>query len=104
MKALGFNTLRMHAKVEADTFYYECDRLGMIVIQDMVNNGRYDFIRDTALPTIGIKYFPSWLIHRTKKQKSLFLEGLKRTVNQLYNHPCICYWTIFNEGWGQFEP
>ncbi|MBO5286641.1 MAG: glycoside hydrolase family 2 [Clostridia bacterium] len=104
MKALGFNTLRKHIKIEPEWFYYDCDRLGMIVFQDMVNNGRYSFVRDTALPTVGIKYFPPWLIHRTREQRAEFLKGMKETVNQLYNHPCICYWTIFNEGWGQFSP
>ena len=103
MKALGFNTLRKHIKIEPEYFYYECDRLGMIVFQDMVNNGRYSFLRDTALPTVGLKRLPN--LFRTKKQgvKRAFLEGMKSTVKQLYNHPCICYWTIFNEGWGQHE-
>ena len=54
MKQLGFNTLRKHIKVEPEEFYYQCDRLGMIVFQDMVNNGDYDFVRDTVLPTVGI--------------------------------------------------
>ena len=40
---------------------------------------------------------------RTKAQKECFIDGLKKTIRQLYNHPCICYWTIFNEGWGQFD-
>ena len=53
MKKLGFNTLRKHIKVEAEEFYYQCDKLGMIVWQDMVNNDDYNFLRDTALPTIG---------------------------------------------------
>ncbi len=53
-KKLGFNTLRKHIKVEPQRFYYECDRLGMAVFQDMVNNDHYSFIRDTALPTIGL--------------------------------------------------
>ena len=52
MKKLGFNTLRKHIKVEPEEFYYQCDRLGMVVFQDMVNNGRYCFLRDTALPTV----------------------------------------------------
>ena len=103
MKELGFNTLRKHIKVEPDIFYHECDRLGMIVFQDFVNNGTYSFMRDTALPTVLTKRFPEWLMLRTRKEKDAFMEGAKRTVNQLFNHPCICYWTIFNEGWGQFD-
>lgn len=103
MKSLGFNTLRKHIKVEPQFFYYECDRLGMIVFQDMVNNGRYSFVRDTALPTIGIKKLASVLHRRSHSVKTAFVSSMEKTVKQLYNHPCICYWTIFNEGWGQFE-
>ena len=54
MKSLGFNTLRKHIKIEPEQFYYDCDRLGMIVFQDMVNNGEYHYGRDTVLPTLGI--------------------------------------------------
>lgn len=101
MKSLGFNTLRKHIKIEPEWFYYECDRQGMIVFQDMVNNGKYSFFHDTALPTIGLKNLPE--VKRTESQKKHFKHFLKRTVTQLYNHPSICYWTIFNEGWGQFD-
>lgn len=103
MKELGFNTLRKHIKVEPEQFYYDCDRLGMIVFQDFVNNGSYSFLRDTAFPTVFSKKFPEKLMLRTKQQKDGFIDCLKKTVKQLYNHPCICYWTIFNEGWGQFD-
>ncbi|MBQ7353456.1 MAG: MFS transporter [Clostridia bacterium] len=100
-KALGFNTLRKHIKIEPEWFYYECDRQGMIVFQDMVNNGKYSFFHDTALPTIGFKNLKEK--KRTDSQKSCFISSMKETVKQLYNHPSICYYTIFNEGWGQFE-
>jgi len=102
-KSLGFNTLRKHIKIEPEYFYYECDRLGMIVFQDMVNNGKYSFFRDTALPTIGFKRLPTLFAPRRRSVKKAFVSGMQKTVKQLYNHPCICYWTIFNEGWGQFE-
>lgn len=100
-KKLGFNTLRKHIKVEPEWFYYECDRQGIIVFQDMVNNSKYSFFRDTALPTIGFKNLKEK--KRTSEERDAFVSGMKRTVNQLYNHPCVCYYTIFNEGWGQFE-
>lgn len=103
MKGLGFNTLRKHIKVEPEQFYYDCDRLGMIVFQDMVNNGDYSFLRDTALPTIGLKRRNDRRLHRDPETRRRFEEGMAETVTRLYNHPCICYWTIFNEGWGQFE-
>ncbi len=101
MKSLGFNMLRKHIKIEPDIFYYECDRLGMIVFQDMVNNGKYHFLIDTALPTIGLK---KGISHRaTKRRRSLFESQAKETLSHLYNHPCVCYYTIFNEGWGQYD-
>ena len=103
MKKLGFNTLRKHIKVEPEEFYYQCDKLGMIVFQDMVNNGDYSFFRDTALPTIGIQKLNDRNFHKDEKVRKMFLSSMEATVNQLKNHPCICYWTIFNEGWGQFD-
>ena len=103
MKELGFNTLRKHIKVEPEQFYYDCDRLGMLVMQDMVNNGHYSFFRDTALPTVGLKKLKDKSLHRDKATRAAFFEGMEATVNQLRNHPCIVYWTIFNEGWGQFD-
>ena len=103
MKKLGFNTLRKHIKVEAEEFYYQCDKLGMIVWQDMVNNSDYNFLRDTALPTVGIQKLQDQNLHRNEQSRRRFLEGMEATVKQLRNHPCICYWTIFNEAWGQFD-
>ena len=103
MKALGFNTLRKHIKIEPQQFYYDCDRLGMIVVQDMVNNGDYSFIRDTALPTVGIKRLGDHRLHRDEETRRAFLTAMEQTVRQLKHHPSICCWTIFNEGWGQFE-
>ena len=102
MKALGFNTLRKHIKVEPERFYYDCDRLGMVVFQDMVNNGVYHYITETVLPTIGWVWSDDRLTHRNRKTRQEFLRAMEGTVAQLRNHPCICYWTIFNEGWGQF--
>ncbi len=103
MKSLGFNTLRKHIKIEPEQFYYDCDRLGMIVFQDMVNNGNYSFFHDTVLPTIGLKNLSDKNRHSNPESRKIFLETMDDTVRHLYNHPSICYWTIFNEGWGQFE-
>ena len=103
MKRLGFNTLRKHIKVEPEEFYYQCDKLGMVVFQDMVNNSDYNFFRDTVLPTIGIQKLPDKALHTDAHQRKRFLEAMEATVNQLKNHPSICYWTIFNEAWGQFD-
>ncbi|MBQ8835020.1 MAG: glycoside hydrolase family 2 [Oscillospiraceae bacterium] len=106
MKKLGFNMLRKHIKVEPEEFYYQCDRLGMVVFQDMVNNGDYGYVRDTVLPTISLTYqkiMPDKGLHKDENVRRNFLAGMKATVNQLKNHPSIFYWTIFNEGWGQFD-
>ena len=102
MKELGFNMLREHIKVEPECFYYYCDKHGMLVMQDMVNNGNYSFLWDTALPTIGIKKRKDtcgfW-----NERKQIFREQMEQTIKQLYSHPCIVAYTIFNEGWGQFN-
>ena len=105
MKALGFNTLRKHIKVEPDEFYYQCDKLGMIVFQDMVNNGGYGYVRDTVMPTISLAYQKRGdrNLHKDAKVRERFIRGMEATVEQLGSFPCICLWTIFNEGWGQFD-
>ena len=103
MKKLGFNTLRKHIKVEPEEFYYQCDKLGMIVWQDMVNNSDYNFLRDTALPTVGIQKLNDRNFHKDETSREMFKKCAEAAVMQLKNHPCICYWTIFNEAWGQFD-
>ena len=106
MKKLGFNTLRKHIKVEMEEFYYQCDKLGMIVFQDMVNNGKYSFPKDTALPTVArfTQYaMPDKFLNRNPKARARFLKFMEAEVNQLKNHPSILQWTIFNEAWGQFD-
>lgn len=102
MKALGYNTLRKHIKIEPEQFYYDCDRLGMIVFQDMVNNGKYHYLRDTVLPTIGVTGRNDERLNRDPETRKIFLKAMEDTVRLLNNHPSICLWTIFNEGWGQF--
>ena len=102
MKELGFNLLRKHIKIEPEYFYYACDKLGMLVMQDMVNNGSYSFVRDTLLPTIGIKRNDRRL-NKSERGRQIFKEHTKGTIEHLYNHPSIIAYTIFNEGWGQFN-
>ena len=103
MKKLGFNVLRKHIKVEPEEFYYQCDKLGMVVFQDMVNNSDYNFFRDTVLPTIGIQKLDDRKFHNDPVSRQEYLREAEATVAQLKNHPSICYWTIFNEAWGQFD-
>ena len=102
MKALGFNTLRKHIKIEPERFYYACDTLGMVVFQDMVNNGEYHYFRDTVLPTLHFQKRKDRAMNRDPETRKTFLEAMKATVSALGNHPSICLWTVFNEGWGQF--
>lgn len=103
MKSLGYNTLRKHIKIEPEIFYYECDRLGMAVFQDMVNNSDYSFMRDSVLPMAGRQKLDDKELHDDPETRRIFLESMEGTVKALRNHPSICYWTIFNEGWGQFD-
>ncbi len=109
MQELGINTLRKHIKIEPDIFYYECDKAGMLIMQDMVNNGSYRFFRDTAFPTIfgdkgkiGKRKHLADKALKTKTEK-FFLQHSEETLEHLFNHPCVVYYTIFNEGWGQFK-
>lgn len=102
MKELGINTLRKHIKVEPERFYFACDKYGMLVMQDMVNSGGYNFFLDTALPNIGFwrrndRYPWGW------KRKRIFERHSLDIVRHVRNHPCIIGYTIFNEGWGQFS-
>lgn len=106
-KDMGFNMLRKHIKVECDRWYYHCDRLGMLVWQDMPCGGkRYDpLIVSTPLVT-GWHLDDSWypLFGRTNvTARKAFLNELRDMVTTLYNHPCIAMWVPFNEGWGQFD-
>ena len=103
MKSLGFNTLRKHIKIEPERFYYDCDRLGMAVFQDMVNSGEYRFFRDTALPILRFLRHSDRRMNSDPETRANFLASMDATVTQLQNHPCVCLWTVFNEGWGQFR-
>lgn len=105
MRAFGFNMLRKHIKIEPEWFYFLCDRLGMVVFQDMVSSGKYNYALDTAMPTVGVKN-PALMAGRNtdRTQRAVFMRDMGASVRALTNHPSICLWTIFNEGWGEFEP
>lgn len=103
LKSLGINTIRKHIKIEPECFYEACDRIGMLVFQDMVNNGSYSFLRDTALPTIGLKKLDDSRKRIKTEVKEAFEQHMEATLAHLYNFPSIVYYTIFNEGWGQFD-
>ncbi|MCR5188035.1 MAG: hypothetical protein K6C97_03795 [Treponema sp.] len=101
MKELGFNTLRKHIKLEPEIFYYLCDSLGIYLVQDMVNNGPYNFMVDTALATLGIKLKDK--NRYSQSQKDIFLLAASQTQDYLFNNPSVIAYTVFNEGWGQTD-
>jgi hypothetical protein len=90
VKAMGFNMLRKHVKVEPQRFYYWCDRLGILVWQDMPN-GDKPIGRDA----------PD--LQRTAESAEQFIFELEHVIDALKNHPSIIVWVPFNEGWGQFD-
>ena len=103
VKRLGFNTLRKHIKVEPEIFYHLCDKLGVVVFQDMVNNSDYSFFRDTALPTVGLRGLSDKNLHKNKKSREIFERDMRETIEHLNRFPSVLYYTVFNEGWGQFS-
>ena len=106
-KKLGFNMLRKHIKIEAPRWYYHCDRLGILVWQDFVNGGSdYSFL-STVVPVLMQKHSKD---NQYKKFGRLdqagreeFINEARQTIDLLYNSPAVVLWTIFNEGWGQFD-
>ncbi|MCI6465434.1 MAG: glycoside hydrolase family 2 [Faecalicatena sp.] len=111
MKDMGFNMIRKHIKIEPQRWYYHCDRLGMVVWQDMVNGGgqyRSWFVTyaATVLSWRNVKVkdcFTRLLARQEKAGRLEFIREMKETVRLLKGHPSIAAWVIFNEGWGQFQ-
>ncbi len=115
MKDLGFNMLRKHIKVEPARWYYHCDRLGMIVWQDMVSGGKaLNLVHAGVIPNIQgfLNPFVNLslidnkykIFHRDRIEwRTQFEEELFEMIDALYNAPCIGTWVPFNEGWGQFD-
>ena len=111
LKEYGFNTIRKHIKVEPERFYYHCDRLGMIVWQDMPNGGGdYNMAFVTYLPNglgnfaRGIKdHHYKWFKREDEEGRKQYYRDLQGMLRLLYNYPCIAVWVPFNEGWGQFD-
>lgn len=109
-KDLGFNMLRKHIKIEPMRWYYHCDRLGMLVWQDMVNGGEHETFYWT-----GVTGFLHWHMDDTSRKnykhagrlnadgRAMYTRETRETVELLYNVPSIVLWVPFNEGWGQFN-
>lgn len=117
MKDMGFNMLRKHIKVEPLRWYYHCDRLGMLVWQDMVNGG-------SPVNQLAVAVCPALQLGTCSKKVGVLSDGPKnyklfsrddakgrreyytdaeRMIDTLYNCVSICLWVPFNEGWGQFD-
>ena len=107
MRDLGYNMLRKHIKVEPMRWYYHCDRLGMLVWQDMPNGCNVNQLVAGVLPNIGVKNMTdkiSGLYDRKDEQgRKYFLAELDEMIASLYNCVSICTWVPFNESWGQFD-
>jgi len=108
MKSLGFNMLRKHIKIEPLRWYYHCDRLGMLVWQDMPSGGQGytgDFFA-VRLAYLGF-HFNDHFYRRFRRDnprsRTEYLSGLNGMIDLLFNVPSICTWVPFNESWGQFD-
>jgi hypothetical protein len=89
-KKLGFNMTRKHVKVEPARWYYWCDKLGLLVWQDMPSGDK------EIGPGKGE-------IKRSPESARQYDRELRRLIDGRFNHPCIVMWVVFNEGWGQFD-
>jgi beta-galactosidase/beta-glucuronidase len=107
MKEMGFNMLRKHIKIEPLRWYYHCDRLGMLVWQDMINGGG-----EYSMWTIGIRPFIGNMMddrkykafaREDKAGRDEYYVDAKRMIESLYNVVSLAVWVPFNEGWGQFD-
>lgn len=107
VKELGFNTIRKHIKIEMPRWYFECDKQGIIVWQDFVNGGEHYKLSTITFPLITNIHLDDHNYNKFSRNNEQgrieAIQEFKDTINYLYNSPCIALWTIFNEGWGQFD-
>ena len=108
MKDMGFNCLRKHIKIEPDRWYYHCDRLGMLVWQDMPSGGgTYSplvmfpplMLRGLTFKDKRYKLFA----RENESGRAQYYRDLESMIDQLFNVVSIAVWVPFNEGWGQFD-
>ncbi len=97
-KEMGFNMIRKHVKVEPARWYYDCDKLGMLVWQDMpsgdLGGGRW-------IDRPGMEGDPDKT--RSEASEKIYRTEWNAIIDYLYNFPSIVVWIPFNEGWGQFK-
>lgn len=106
-KRLGFNTMRVHMKKAPPRYLYHADRLGILVIQDLPAGGKYSFIHQTALPTLGKKRANdhNYRLFGRKEQQNRdnYYRLLLNMIAEFHYSPALIIWCPFNEGWGQFD-
>ena len=112
-KAMGFNMIRKHVKIEPDRWYYHCDQLGILVWQDMPSGGKMvEKINGPTTNKRGDKKYYTNLQHIGRTDGDLnknitesiqFETELRKMINIHYNSPSIVVWVPFNEGWGQYD-
>ena len=116
IKKMGFNLIRVHNHIECLRFYYLCDKLGLLVMQDMVSDGKnnlgqfknlgilktinQNFVQFIASDTSNLNYIVQ---HRNKNSRILFEKELLEMLDNLQNFACVVIYSLFNEGWGQFD-
>lgn len=89
-KKMGFNLARKHVKVEPERWYYWCDKLGLLVWQDMPSGDKYIDEKDPD-------------IKRTQESSDQLIVEMKELIKEKFNHPSIVMWVPYNEGWGQWN-
>ena len=95
-KESGFNMIRKHVKVEPARWYYHCDKLGMLIWQDMPNG-------DKGADWRGPSGYDGREIQRTAQSAHQFRKEWKEIMDDFYHFPSIVMWVPFNEAWGQFN-
>jgi beta-galactosidase/beta-glucuronidase len=97
LKQLGFNTIRKHIKIEPYRYYYYCDKIGMLVWQDMPSgdrqNNKWEFLKLNAGDDVN----------RSEESKNNYYKEWSEIIDNLKFFQCIIVWIPFNEGWGQFD-
>jgi beta-galactosidase/beta-glucuronidase len=112
-KAMGFNMIRKHVKIEPDRWYYHCDQLGIMVWQDMPSYNRLALKtpeemektknKDRIYNSLERIRVGQADLNRRSEDADQFERELRRMVNIHYNAPSIVMWVPFNEGWGQYD-